>query len=413
MVTVSGIGPSARKKWCGRLAAESPSGQQGREGRDSRPVVHLLDEAGCDRIHGDVEEFFENVLLLDKLDNGGATAGPEIVPPSAQRVLTPREELVHALVELVDSSMPVVDQRMMVIGHCLREDDGHVEALGGFRQAVEIVVVGLRVWPHEELPQQTPTGDHVETTGKHGTWSCHARVCRKQCATDISGLNYAKRRGRGERFCPPAGRHVRYAAGPRTFEIDNNLCRFCGESPENNPRSGSRIRSGSRRNITPGRGAAGVGEPLGRGAAKYYPRSGSRKYYPRSGSRGGARILPPVGEPPRNITPGRGAARISRPRAFWTAASNTCSTPGPAWPHLVAICTALLKISSSSGSIGYIANAKPCLARRSYLRRSNLNRRAARWRTFCSTSSVSRRRSMERIFLRKLRLSSSVPSTIS
>jgi hypothetical protein len=95
--------------------------QQRRQPVDPGPVVDPLHPVVQHRVGRGVDQLVEHRLAADQLDHAGLLGRPEVLPPVAQRVLAPRQELVKMLDELRVPAGPVVDHHVVVVAHRARQ----------------------------------------------------------------------------------------------------------------------------------------------------------------------------------------------------------------------------------------------------------------------------------------------------
>src|SRR5678816_3876753 len=77
--------------------------------------MHFLDKSILDRIGRDVDELVHHVGDIDKVDDAGLLARPEVLPPAKPRVLTLGQELVEMLCEHRDSAVAIEDHGVVVL----------------------------------------------------------------------------------------------------------------------------------------------------------------------------------------------------------------------------------------------------------------------------------------------------------
>ena len=156
------MGPSSRKK-CSGASGERHAVEDGVERRDTGPVVGLLDQAVLDRVGEGVDHLVDDVVGVDQTNDAGLLGGPEVLPATAEGVLTFGEEFVKMLDEGGVIAVGVVDAGMVVVAHRGGEDDLDPVASGSDGQAINECVVRLPIRTHEELPLGAAASDQVGT----------------------------------------------------------------------------------------------------------------------------------------------------------------------------------------------------------------------------------------------------------
>lgn len=99
-------------------------------------MMSLLDKAIQNRIGRGVDNLVQKIFSRDDLDNARFLGRPKVLPPPPQGILRFREHLVEVFAELHIVAMPVEEHRVMMIGHHLRNDSVHLEALRGLGQQI-------------------------------------------------------------------------------------------------------------------------------------------------------------------------------------------------------------------------------------------------------------------------------------
>jgi hypothetical protein len=199
--------PARTKEVSGSGRVHRVSVEEGAQSVDSRPVVYLVDESVFDRVGRDVHELVHHVLILEEVDDADLLAGPEVLPPPAQRILALGQELMKMLGERRIGTITIEDDSMVMIRHCAREEHLDAGPLCSDSEAVEESVVGVAVGAQQELSLRAATRDHVEPTGNdlaraHGrspVWSCRiVIIMRRSRCRKLANDNIARtRRGRG------------------------------------------------------------------------------------------------------------------------------------------------------------------------------------------------------------------------
>ena len=86
-------------------------------------MVRLLDELVLHRVGEGVDHLVDDVVWVDESDDAGLLGRPEVLPTTAQRVLTFGEELVEVLEERRVVAFRVLDASVVMVAHGRSEDD--------------------------------------------------------------------------------------------------------------------------------------------------------------------------------------------------------------------------------------------------------------------------------------------------
>jgi len=122
-----------------------------------------------DRIGRCVDQLVHHVLAVHQSHDADLLARPEVLPATAQRVLTASEHLMKVLDELGIPPPSIVDHCVIVIRHRARQQHFDLTPLSCLDETVRERVVSLRVRPEQELTLCAASVDHVELIGKHLT----------------------------------------------------------------------------------------------------------------------------------------------------------------------------------------------------------------------------------------------------
>jgi hypothetical protein len=86
-------------------------------------VIDAVDEVIQDRIRGRVRDLSQDVLATHQSHDACLPRGPEVLPPSSQRVLAARDHSVKVLDELGIPTKGVANHHVMVVGHHAHDHD--------------------------------------------------------------------------------------------------------------------------------------------------------------------------------------------------------------------------------------------------------------------------------------------------
>jgi hypothetical protein len=76
----------------------------------------------------------------------------------------------------------ILRNRVVMVGHHLRQDNLHVAALRRVGKRVRERVVGRRIRPQQELALRAPARDEQKVTREYGPWCGHAESTSKLLA---------------------------------------------------------------------------------------------------------------------------------------------------------------------------------------------------------------------------------------
>ncbi|HEU4730144.1 MAG TPA: hypothetical protein VFT22_19735 [Kofleriaceae bacterium] len=130
-------------------------------------MVHPIDKMILDRIGRCVHQLVDHGVSVDELHDTNLFRGPEVLPPSTQRILTARQHLVKVLNELRIPTLRIIDNCVMMIRHRACQKHLDLATLCGFDQAISESIVGFDVGTQQELTLGASARDHMELTWKY------------------------------------------------------------------------------------------------------------------------------------------------------------------------------------------------------------------------------------------------------
>ena len=125
-------------------------------------MMDALDQPIFDWVTRRVDELVDHCVSIEQARDARFLRRPQVLPPSAQRVLASCHELVKMLEERGDVTVPIKDDRVVMVRFGKREQDIDAEPDRCKRQAVDERVVGGVIGPEQKHALRAAAREHVE-----------------------------------------------------------------------------------------------------------------------------------------------------------------------------------------------------------------------------------------------------------